>query len=86
MVPEEVVLSQKTMTMNAGETKQITASVLPGSASQSLAVTTTDAEVASGSGSDVIAGQKAGSATLTYTADNGVKATLKVTVKAVETP
>lgn len=84
MVPEEVIISQKTMTMNAGETKQITASVSPSSASQHLVVTTTDAEVASGNGSDVIAGQKAGSATLTYTADNGVKATLKVTVKSVE--
>ena len=77
---EKVTVSQKTVTMTAGNTYKLGVTVAPFNASQSVKWKSSNPNVASVDSRGVVVAKKAGTATITATAENGKKAVCKVTV------
>ncbi|WP_078392082.1 Ig-like domain-containing protein [Shouchella patagoniensis] len=86
----EVTLSQRTMMLDEGATKSLTATVAPEDATdKTVRFNTSDRDVATVSTSGntrTITGVKAGTATITATAGDGITATCTVTVKEPPEP
>lgn len=80
-----VTLSNSTLSMYPGQTKTLTATVLPENASyKSVTWTTDNSDIATVDANGVVTAKTVGNATITATAHNGVKATCSVTVAAVD--
>lgn len=80
-----VIVSPATGSVQVGKTKQLTATVQPSNATdKTLAWSSNDTSVATVSSTGLITAKKAGTATITAKAKNGVNGTCKVTVTAAE--
>lgn len=78
--PTSIIISPTEITMEYGATKQMSVSVLPASANQKVTWTTTNPSVATVNEFNVLGACGYGSATVTATTKNGLKATCKVLV------
>lgn len=84
VMPASVTLSQTSLSLNIGETATLTATVLPAEASdKSVSWQTDNANVATVNSDGVVTGKAEGTATVTATTHNGLKATCSVTVTTV---
>lgn len=80
----KITLNKTSMTVETGKTAELTATVAPASASaKTLTWRSSNTAVATVSGSGVVTGMKKGTATITATSINGVKATCSITVTDV---
>ena len=77
---EKVTLSERTVTVTAGNTYQLSATVAPFNASQSVKWKTTNKNVATVDSKGTVTALKEGTALITATAENGKTAVCKVTV------
>lgn len=81
----KVTLSASATTIAAGQTAQVYADIQPTNATnKSLTYTSSDETVATITNTGIVTALKDGEATITATAANGVKGTLKITVKTVQ--
>ena len=77
---EKVTVSKSAVTITAGNTYKLGVTVAPFNASQSVKWKSSNPNVASVDSRGVVVAKKAGTATITATAENGKKAVCKVTV------
>ena len=83
--PTGVTLSAPRTTIGLGESLQLVAQMDPSDVSGTLKFSTSNAKYVAVSEGGVITGKRAGTATITVKTYNGLKATLKVTVKKAPT-
>ena len=83
--PTGVTLSAPRTTIGLGESLQLVAQMEPSDVSGTLKFSTSNAKYVSVSEDGVITGKRAGTATITVKTYNGLKATLKITVKKAPT-
>ncbi len=79
-VPASITRSPATMSLTVGDTRQITASVVPSGADQTVTYTSSDATKASVSGSGLVTAKVAGTANITIKTTNNITASVSVTV------
>ncbi len=78
----KITLNKSSLTVNAGKTATLTANILPTNATdKTLKWATSDKNIATVSSKGVVTGVARGTATITATTENGLKASCKVTVK-----
>lgn len=78
--PQSVTLTETALTLTAGQSQSLTATVLPADAFQNVTWTTSNKAVATVTTSGVVTARKAGKAKITVKTANGKKATVTVTV------
>ncbi len=84
--PSSVSLNKASAKLYIGNTLQLSATVLPENAQQSVSWKSSDASVATVSSKGLVTAKKAGTATITATTVNGKTATCKITVKKKTVP
>ena len=80
--PKSIEISPTNIVMTQGDTHRMSVTVYPSAANQSVTWSSSDYSVASVNSNNVLGANRAGTAVITATTSNGLRATCSVTVKS----